>query len=62
MKDTQRMNRLLYFGIRIFRFITRLKSVTRAPGDNQYKLIGWQYVYFIGAWPDAVDEKGKEVL
>lgn len=62
LDNTRFMSRKLYLAVRFVRFCMRLKDCDRAPGEPQVKLIGWSYVWFIGAWPDAVNEKGEEVL
>lgn len=62
LDNTRYMSRKLYFAVRFIRLFTGLKGCDKAPGSPQVTLIGWHYCWFIGAWPDAIDKNGHEVL
>jgi hypothetical protein len=62
LDHTRFMSRKIYFAVRMLRMFTGLKDCRRQEGAPQIKMIGWHYCWFIGAWPDAIDKDGKEVL
>jgi hypothetical protein len=62
LDNTRNMTRKIYFAIRLLRILLHLRTVERAPLSEEFRLPGWHYCWFLGAWPDARDARGNEIL